>query len=242
MDSDEVFVLDVCDLILGEQGLRQHCFDWLRGDPNAQGSSRRLPVDAYYPKHRLVVEYHEIQHFRAVPHFDKPGRMTVSGVDRGQQRDLYDRRRATEIPAHGLRYITIPVTALACSQNGRLIREPAAVTRDLCRILDVDYVALRARLAAGQSRDSEPSSGATMRTAFVSTGSAKSLGRLASTTTHRPAIQRTPLGNLKHSHFWVWFTLTMIINLIILASCVIGIIAVWHIMHTEHPCQLMGSC
>jgi hypothetical protein len=31
--SDEYYVLDLCDEALGERALRQHRFDWLRGDP-----------------------------------------------------------------------------------------------------------------------------------------------------------------------------------------------------------------
>src|ERR1700733_16045326 len=31
--SDECYVLDLCDLILGAKAFRQHKFDWLMGDP-----------------------------------------------------------------------------------------------------------------------------------------------------------------------------------------------------------------
>src|SRR5215211_1798560 len=30
--SDEAYVIDLCDEILGERALRQHRFEWLRGD------------------------------------------------------------------------------------------------------------------------------------------------------------------------------------------------------------------
>jgi hypothetical protein len=51
--SDEAYVLDLCDAVLGERGLRQHRFDWLRGDPGKNGRSRTLPVDGYWPEHHL---------------------------------------------------------------------------------------------------------------------------------------------------------------------------------------------
>jgi hypothetical protein len=105
--SDEAYVLDLCDRVLGISGLRQHRFDWLLGDPGKSGRRMRLPVDAYWPDARLVVEYRELQHERPTPHFDKPDRMTISGVHRGIQRALYDARRDEQIPANGLRLVII---------------------------------------------------------------------------------------------------------------------------------------
>ena len=35
--SDESYVIDLCDEVLGEVALRQHRFSWLRGDPGAGG-------------------------------------------------------------------------------------------------------------------------------------------------------------------------------------------------------------
>jgi hypothetical protein len=41
----------------------------------------------------VVVEYRELQHDHPVAHFDKPDRLTVSGVHRGVERAHYDARR-----------------------------------------------------------------------------------------------------------------------------------------------------
>lgn len=54
--SDEFYVLDLCDRALGEIGLRQHRFDWLRGDPGLSGRRAQLPVDGYWPENNIVVE------------------------------------------------------------------------------------------------------------------------------------------------------------------------------------------
>ncbi|MFP8959331.1 hypothetical protein ACLIYP_01980 [Streptomyces nanhaiensis] len=121
-DSDEAYVLDLCDDALGEQGSRQHRFDWLLGDPGVSGRRARLPVDSYWASHRLVVEYREIQHDQPVPFFDKPDRLTVSGVHRGEQRALYDARRDTEVSAHGLRLVVIRPSQLDADSRGRLRR------------------------------------------------------------------------------------------------------------------------
>ncbi|WP_340559679.1 hypothetical protein [Streptomyces sp. GSL17-111] len=141
-DSDESYVVGLCDRILGESALTQHRFDWLLGDPGAGGRRVRLPVDAYWPGRRLVVEYRELQHDRPMPHFDKPDRLTVSGVHRGEQRALYDARREELIPAHGLRLVIVRPADLVADGRGRLRRDEAA-----------DLAALEAILAPG--RDGE---------------------------------------------------------------------------------------
>ncbi|MFC8441152.1 hypothetical protein ACFUJT_23675 [Streptomyces griseoincarnatus] len=134
-DSDEAYVIGLCDRILGEPALTQHRFDWLLGDPGAGGRQVRLPVDAYWPGHRLVVEYRELQHDQPMPHFDKPDRLTVSGVHRGEQRALYDARRDTEIPAHGLRLVVVRPADLDADGRGRLRRSEEADLATLRKML-----------------------------------------------------------------------------------------------------------
>lgn len=118
--SDEFYVIDLCDEVLGSRAVRQHRFEWLRGDAGKGGHTQTLPVDAYWPELGLVVEYRERQHYEPVPHFDKPDRLTVSGVHRGEQRRLYDARREDLLPAHGLRLVCIVATDLDHKSNGRL--------------------------------------------------------------------------------------------------------------------------
>jgi hypothetical protein len=131
-ESDEAYVIDLCDEILGERALRQHSFGWLVGDFGRNGKRRKLPVDAYYSNHGLVVEYRERQHDQPVAHFDKPDVMTVSGVHRGEQRRIYDHRRKIEIPAHKLRLVIVTPSDLVSDRRGRLLRD-----------LESDLIALR---------------------------------------------------------------------------------------------------
>jgi hypothetical protein len=119
-DSDETYVLGLLDAALGATGLRQHRFDWLRGDENQRGERTRLPVDGYWPGHRLVVEYRERQHDEAVVLFDR--RTTVSGVGRGEQRRRYDQLRERLIPEHGLTLLVIKPANLDADGRGRLRR------------------------------------------------------------------------------------------------------------------------
>jgi hypothetical protein len=102
-------ILDLCDRALGEQGRRRHLFTWLRA-PGA-GPEEWLPVDAYYPSHRLVVIWRE-------------------------QPSASDAVFAELVPAHGLQLLELSPAVLdsdPASSLGRLIgdlapppaREPA---------------------------------------------------------------------------------------------------------------------
>lgn len=121
-NSDESYVIDLCESILGQPASRQHRFEWLEGDPGQSGRKFRLPVDAHWPLLGLVVEYRESQHDAPTPFFDKPERLTVSGVHRGLQRALYDQRREDLIPAHGLQLLILRPTDLQSDSRGRLLR------------------------------------------------------------------------------------------------------------------------
>jgi hypothetical protein len=120
-ESDEHYVIDLCDEVLETAGHRQARFDWLRGDLSpSSGRAARLPVDGYWPAHALVVEFQEKQHTESVPIFDR--RATVSGVPRGEQRRLYDQRKAELIPAHGLRLVVIHKSEFD-TRRDRIVRD-----------------------------------------------------------------------------------------------------------------------
>lgn len=111
-DSDENYVLNLCDELLHLKGSRQHRFDFLVGD-----SGVKLPVDIYYEKLNLVIEYREYQHTNELKFFDKPDVMTVSGVSRGEQRKLYDQRRRDILPQQKIKLIEINFTDFTHSKN-----------------------------------------------------------------------------------------------------------------------------
>lgn len=122
-DSDEKYVLDLCDEILHDKSSRQHRFEFLSGDPSPKRPRGvALPVDAYYVALALVIEYRERQHSEPVPHFDKPGVMTVSRCDRGQQRRIYDQRRREVLPTHGITLVEIEASMLNHGSRHKLNR------------------------------------------------------------------------------------------------------------------------
>lgn len=109
-NSDEAYVIDLCDEVLGLKASRQHRFEFLKGDTGIP-----LPVDAYYKDLDLVIEYYERQHTEEVKFFDK--RMTASGVTRGEQRKIYDERRKEILPKHGIKLIVISYTEFGESKK-----------------------------------------------------------------------------------------------------------------------------
>ena len=125
-NSDEQYVVDLCNEAIGIQGEQQYRFPFLLGD-----SGTPLPVDVYYKKLNLVVEYYERQHTKAVKLFDR--RMTVSGVSRGEQRKIYDERRRTELPKHGIKLVIISYTDFGTTK--KLVRDHNADLQVVKRIL-----------------------------------------------------------------------------------------------------------
>lgn len=113
--SDESYVIELCDEVLKLKAWRQHRFDFLKGD-----SGTKLPVDAYYPSLNLVVEFKERQHTEEVKFFDK--RQMVSGVGRGEQRNIYDQRRREVLPKHGIKLIEFDYSEFEHTRAKKLVR------------------------------------------------------------------------------------------------------------------------
>lgn len=132
-DRDEHYVIDLCDAVLETKASRQYTFDFLRGDPGKRGIGTMLPVDAFYEKHYLVIEYIERQHTEKVAFFDR--RDTVSGVKRGEQRRLYDERRRQVLPKHGIKLIEISYTDFKHDSRRKIMRNPESDKAVIKKIL-----------------------------------------------------------------------------------------------------------
>ncbi len=129
-DSDESYVIDLCDEVLNMVSSRQHRFDFLKGD-----TGTRLPVDAYYKDLNLVIEFYERQHTESVPLFDR--KMTVSGVTRDEQRRIYDERRKHILPQHSIDVVVISYSDFG--QSKKLQRNRFQDLETVRRILK-DYI------------------------------------------------------------------------------------------------------
>jgi hypothetical protein len=117
--SDESYIIDLCDQVLNLSALRQHRFEFLKGD-----SGTKLPVDAFYSQLNLVIEFREKQHSEEVKFFDK--RQTVSGVGRGEQRRIYDQRRRETLPLNGIKLIEFDYSDFEHTSRKKLVRNKTA--------------------------------------------------------------------------------------------------------------------
>ncbi len=133
-ESDEKYILDLVARILAEPDYRwQHRFPTLLGDPGKDGRRRTLPVDGYFPRHRLIVEYWERQHSAPVPIMDEG--TTVSGISRGHQRRLYDQRRQAWADANNMQLVILDHRGFETDNQGRLRRDPAGDQRIIAEAL-----------------------------------------------------------------------------------------------------------
>jgi diadenosine tetraphosphate (Ap4A) HIT family hydrolase len=136
-ESDEKYILDLVAQVLAEPDYRwQHRFPTLLGDAGRDGRQRPLPVDGYFPRHQLIVEYWEKQHSAPVPIMDEGP--TVSGMSRGHQRRLYDLRRQQWAAANRLRFVVLDYRGFQTDERGRLQRSP---TRDRQIVADALWAA-----------------------------------------------------------------------------------------------------
>ena len=121
--SDETYIIDLCDTVLEQKAERQKRFDFLLGDFHKDGVSRtKLPVDAFYQRYHLVIEFKEAQYSASTEIFDKPDVKTVSGVNRGEQRLIYDQRRASLLPENGIKLIEISFDMFKYDSQNNIIR------------------------------------------------------------------------------------------------------------------------
>ena len=123
-ESDEKYILDLAAEVLAEPDYRwQHRFPTLLGDKGRDGKRRPLPVDGYFPRHRLIVEYWEKQHSAPVPIMDEGP--SISAVSRGHQRRLYDQRRQSWADSNGIRLVILDYRGFRTDDRGRLVRDAA---------------------------------------------------------------------------------------------------------------------
>lgn len=121
--SDESYVIDLCDIVLNQKAKRQYRFYFLLGDMHKDGKSRtEIPVDAYYEEFKLVIEYKESQHNSSEFYSSNQYVKTVSGVNRFEQRKIYDERKRRDLPKNGKKLIEISYAVFDCDFENKIVR------------------------------------------------------------------------------------------------------------------------
>lgn len=129
-NSDEYYIIGLCDEVLGLNAIHQATFDFLLDD---NGNS--LKVYAYYDKLKIVVEYLEIQHFKKGMFGNRY--CPASKMHRNEQRALYDQRRRDILPLHGYRLIEIPYYEFAHNSRYKLLRNRDEDIKIVRRLLNM---------------------------------------------------------------------------------------------------------
>lgn len=133
-NSDETYIIDLCDEALELVAMRNKRFDFLLGELHKDGVTRtKLPVDAFYTRLNLVVEYRVMN---AIADAEGQG---PAAIARAKQREMYDRRRAEELPKHNIDLIIISNMAFECAEDRKIIRNKE---KDLAKIKEalVDFL------------------------------------------------------------------------------------------------------
>jgi len=124
LNSDETYVIALCDKVLSLKADRHKRFDFLLGDPHKNGKTQTmLPVDAYYEELQLVVEYKEIQNFRPLAIRDEEDdEENTNTVTREELRRIYDERRVKVLPKNGISMVIISYSDFVFNDKNKIIR------------------------------------------------------------------------------------------------------------------------
>ncbi|MGZ2370673.1 hypothetical protein ACXR6G_12900 [Ancylomarina sp. YFZ004] len=125
LNSDETYVIGLCDKVLSLKANRHKRFDFLMGDLHKDGKTKTmLPVDAYYEELQLVVEYKEIQNFRpvAIRDKDEEDEEDTNTVTREELRRIYDERRAKVLPKNEISLVVISYSDFVFNDKNKIIR------------------------------------------------------------------------------------------------------------------------
>ena len=115
MNTDATYVLNLCDLLLGETSYRNYRFPFLVGD-----RGKTLPVAAYYSKLNLVIDYHKGSYREAA----YPGFGASHVMD---EQYWYGQRKRNVLLEQGISLVELYAADFPHDARGRLKRFPEPV-------------------------------------------------------------------------------------------------------------------
>lgn len=117
-NSDEFYLVNLCDELLEQEASRKHTFNTLVGNLHKRGKGRtKLPLDAYYENLKLVIEF--LRKDKDFDALDKNEQARMIQVQR------YNQLKKKAIVQKDLRLIEINYAAFECDEAGKLIRNEA---------------------------------------------------------------------------------------------------------------------
>ena len=122
-NSDEFYILNLCDELLKEKASRKHTFSNLLGDMHKRGKTRtKLPLAAFYEDANLVIEFLEKQN-NTEEQLEKLNVMTVSGITRSEQIKRYNKRRRDVLQKKDINLLEIDYSSFECDNKKNLSRD-----------------------------------------------------------------------------------------------------------------------
>ncbi|MEP4535011.1 MAG: hypothetical protein ABJ004_18090 [Cyclobacteriaceae bacterium] len=120
-ESDEHYLITLCDELLKESASRKQTFGFILGDYHKDGRTRSLlPVDAFYPGHNLVIE---LEREGDLDRVDNPNRKIENGLTRARQKAIYADRKRNALTERGVKFIEIQYESFDQNDENELVRD-----------------------------------------------------------------------------------------------------------------------
>lgn len=114
-NSDENYLINLCDELLDKKASRKHTFDTLVGNLHKRGKGRtKLPLDAYYKDFKLVIEFFQTNN--PVNEVDEKEQARVAQIK------YYDTLKKEAVLNKSFRYMKINYAQFECDDTNKLIR------------------------------------------------------------------------------------------------------------------------
>ncbi|MBC8756772.1 hypothetical protein H2O64_19010 [Kordia sp. YSTF-M3] len=127
-NSDENYLINLCDELLDKKASRKHTFDTLVGNLHKRGKGRtKLPLDAYYKDLKLVIEF--FKQTTAVSELDEKEQARIAQIK------YYDELKKEAVLNKSMRYMKINHAQFECDEANKLIRNTENDTLVLKEIL-----------------------------------------------------------------------------------------------------------
>lgn len=134
-NSDEHYVINLCDELLQEKASRQHNFGFLLSDYHKDGTRTTLPVDAYYKEKNLVIELLKKQQSESIDISDTVERKTRGQINRLEERKMYDERRKKGLLTNDIQLLEVDYTVFEFDTQNKLVRDKEKDLKALSSLL-----------------------------------------------------------------------------------------------------------
>ena len=135
LKNDEAYIIDLCDTLLEKKAYRKKKFEFLQGDYHKDGESKtKIPVDAYYEDLSLAILY-QGNYSPSETSNKKEDRLTVSGMNRADQRERYHKRKILALPKNGIKVINVSYNNFPYDDEFKIERDTDRDTETLKDLL-----------------------------------------------------------------------------------------------------------